>query len=178
VARTLAANTWVALAEFAAKPDRQSAVVAGAEARIDRVLAAGPLGSATLLASRDGLRVVAIVWVDGPEGFAALGERWGEPDVHPARADKDETARLTLCRCVSTSGDPTFAARTADMITFDAFETGSKAAVDGAALADRTVLGMALLRDESSANTYILTRRSRIDRSARRYQIVRIWDHA
>jgi len=139
------------------------------------VLAEGEIVSATVLASRDGLRVIAFLWVDGADGFAALGDDWGEPDVQPARADKDETARLTLCRCVSTSGDPTFAARTTDIITFDAFETGSKAAVDGAALSDGAILGMALLRDESSANTYILTRRSRTDRSARRYQVVRIW---
>jgi hypothetical protein len=177
VARTLVANTWIAIAEFAAKPDRQSAVVAGVESRIERVLASEAIVSANLLASRDGLRVVAFIWVEGPDGFAALSEGWDEPDEHPARVDKDETARLTLCRCVSTSGDPTFAARSTDIITFDHFETGSKEAVEAAANAEHGILGTALLRDDSSANTYILTRRSRIDRSARRYQVFRIWEN-
>jgi len=178
VARTLVANTWVAIAEFAAKPDRQSAVVAGVEGRIGRVLAAERILSANLLASRDGLRVVAFIWVDGSDGFAALKDGWDEQDEEqPARVDKDETAQLTLCRCVSTSGDPTFAARSTDIITFDHFETGTKEAVEAAASAETGVLGTALLRDDSSANTYILTRRSRIDRNARRYQVFRIWEN-
>ncbi len=140
------------------------------------MLASEGIVSANLLASRDGLRVVAFIWMESPDGFAALHEAWDEPEVQPARADKDETARLTLCRCVSTTGDPTFAARSTDIITFDHFETGSKEAVEAAAVTDRAVLGTALLRDDSSVNTYILTRRSRIDRSARRYQVFRIWD--
>jgi len=178
VARALVANTWLAIAEFAAKPDRQSAVVAGVEARIGRVIASDSILSANLLASRDGLRVVAFIWVDGPDGFAALHDSWDEIDEEqPARVDKDETARLTLCRCVSTSGDPTFASRSTDIITFDHFETGSKEAVEAAASAEHGVLGTALLRDDSSANTYILTRRSRIDRNARRYNVFRIWEN-
>jgi hypothetical protein len=176
-ARTLVANTWVAIAEFASKPDRQSAIVAGVESRIERVLATAAVVSANLLASRDGLRVVAFVWVESPDGFDALRERWNEPDEQPVRADKDETAQLTLCRCVSTSGDPTFAARSKDIITFDHFETGSKAAVEAASTTEAGVLGTALLRDDSSANTYILTRRSRIERNVRRYQVFRIWDN-
>jgi len=175
-ARTLVANTWIAIAEFAAKPDRQSAVVAGVEGRIGRVVDSDGILAANLFASRDGLRVVAFLWVEGPDGFAELKEAWDEPEEHAARSDKDETATLTLCRCVSTSGDPTFAARSKDIITFDTFETGSKDAVEAAAGAEFGVLGSALLRDESSVETFILTRRARIDRNVRRYQVFRTWE--
>jgi len=175
-ARTLVANTWIAIAEFAAKPDRQSAVVAGVEGRIGRVVDSDGILAANLFASRDGLRVVAFIWVEGPDGFADLKEAWDEPEEHAARSDKDETATLTLCRCVSTNGDPTFSARSKDIITFDTFETGSKEAVEAAAGAEYGALGSALLRDESSVETFILTRRARIDRNVRRYQVFRTWE--
>jgi hypothetical protein len=170
------ANTWVAIAEFAAKPDRQSTVVGAVEARIERVVGERDLDSAILMASRDGLRVVAFLWVEGSEEFGALRTAWDEQEEHLARTDKDETAKLTLCRCVSTSGDPRFSARSTDIVTFDAFDTGSKEAVAAASTGDPAVLGSALLRDDSSVHTFILARRARIDRQARRYQVFRTWD--
>lgn len=166
-----ASNAWVAVAEFDTKSDRQRAVVSSLETRIELFRRERHVASSFVMSSRDGHRVVALLWISGHDDFRSLQSAWDQHELPLARRDKAESSRLLLCRCTATSGDPTFAVNGSDILTF---EEGLGLALPGGD--DETVLGSALLADDTNEHVILITRRTHEDTGERRYHVVRSWD--
>ncbi|MGB8267358.1 MAG: hypothetical protein WCE44_13585 [Candidatus Velthaea sp.] len=173
----LAGKTWIAIAEFTARPDRQEAVISAVETRIELFRQKHHVAPSFLIASRDGHRVIAFLGVSGHDEFRELQSAWDQHEQHLARTDKAEASKLVLCHCTATSGDPTFSVGSTDVLTFDAFESEIKPAADALADTNDEILGTALLRDDTSTHSFFLTRRTTVPaKGTRRYHVVRSWE--
>ncbi|HTW85454.1 MAG TPA: hypothetical protein VMD91_15400 [Candidatus Sulfotelmatobacter sp.] len=167
-----ASSAWIAVGVFDAKAGREPAVLSSVETMIEQFARERPVPSAFVMASRDGHRVVAFLWLAGHDAFRALQSAWDQHHLHLAREDKAESMRLALCHCTATSGDPLFEIGTTEVVTFEE-HTGANAVLPSGD--DDTVLGRALLVDDVAQHSFVLSRFSRYDGNARRYAIARSW---
>ncbi len=170
------AKGWVAVAEFDVKPDRQQAEISALETRIELFRHERHVGPSFVFASRDKHRVGAFLWLGGHDAFRSLQSAWDQHAQHLARTDKAESGKLFLCTCRSTTGNPTFEVEGSDVVTFDALAPAAVEAAVADAARETTVLGTALLADDTSEHFFLLTRASSVGRGIRRYHVVRSWD--
>jgi len=169
------AKGWVAVAEFGVKPDRQQAEISALETRVELFRRERHIGSSFVIASRDKHRVGAFLWIGGHAEFRSLQSAWDQHAQHLARTDKAESGQLFLCTCKSTTGNPTFEVEGSDVVTFDALAPAATEAAVAEAARETTVLGTALLADDTSEHFFLLTRCSSVARGIRRYHVVRSW---
>jgi hypothetical protein len=170
------AKGWVAVAEFGVKPDRQQAEISALETRVELFRRERHIGASFVIASRDKHRVGAFLWLGGHDAFRSLESAWDQHALHLARTDKAESSKLFLCTCKSTTGNPTFEVEGSDVVTFDALAPAATEAAVAEAARETTVLGTALLGDDTSEHFFLLTRCSSVARGVRRYHVVRSWD--
>ncbi len=166
-----ASGAWIALAEFHTKPDRQHAAIAAAETRIELFQRERHVTSALVMASNDGHRVVALLWIGGHDDFRSLQSAWDQHQQHLAHTDKAASWKMWLCRCTATSGDPTFEVGGPEVVTFENLSNGDHTLPD-----DDTTVGGALLSAETDGGAFRLMRRTRSVGDEPHYKIVRTWD--
>jgi hypothetical protein len=169
-----AGGDWIALAQFHTTPDRQRAVLSSVETLMEQFGHERPVAEAFVMASRDGHRVVAFLWLGGHKDYHALQSAWDQHHRHLAREKSGEGMTLALCQCTATSGEPLFAIEGKDIVTFAELPATAKLPAGD----DDTVLGRALLVDDVAAHAYLLTRATRGDDGERRYHLVRSWGDA
>jgi hypothetical protein len=168
-----ASSAWIALAIFASKSDRQPAVISEVETMIEQFGRERHVHSAFVMASRDGHRVVAFLWLANHAVFHALQSAWDQHHRHLAREDKAESMQLLLCRSTLATGEPIFEVGGSDVVTFEQGKPGSLSLPLGD---DPVVLGSVLLEDDAAEHSFLLVRRSRVVDGQPRYHIVKSWD--
>ncbi|MGD1068164.1 MAG: hypothetical protein ABR975_15250 [Vulcanimicrobiaceae bacterium] len=169
-----ASSGWIALAQFHTKPERQAAVLASVETLMEQFGHERPVAEAFVMASRDGHRVIAFLWLGGHDAFRALQSAWDQHHRHLAREHKEEALKIALCHCTATSGEALFAVGGKDVVTFAELPANATLPTgDG-----DTILGRALLVDDVGEHAYLLTRATQSENDERRYHLIRSWGDA
>jgi hypothetical protein len=123
---TFAPGAWCAIDVVHMKADRVGAGIAAYETLIEKARTS-PLGVrvAAVLRSVNDRRVIALVDLEGHEGFRHLQSSWDDHHLVAERRDVAESSTLALYRLAASSGDASIDPQSKDAYAFEQVARGS-----------------------------------------------------
>src|SRR5580700_7915931 len=161
-----APGSWCAIAVAHVAAERATAGVAAYETLIERARVSAPKArEATVLESHNRRRVIALLHLDGHEGFRHLCAAWDDHHLVAERHDVAESRSLTLYSVAANLGDAALDPASTDAVAFEQLPAGLERvhAVTSSIAAAPGFRGASTLRSDDDSASAIIYRFAHVE---------------
>lgn len=158
---TFSIGSWLVVGVARVKAERSDACVAAYETLVEKARTSNVrAGSAVILGSHNGRRVVTMVGVSGHDGFRHLAAAWDDHHRFAQHRAIAESVSLALYEVAASAGDTVLDPASHDTFVYEQFERPVPRIVDLYASSDAIpeFRGAVILRGDDGQSTIVISR--------------------